>query len=78
MMVCAAGKLETVKVLRKHKARYDMFDNGGCSAIHWAVDSNNYKLIEWIGEDGGDLNLQDRGKGNWTPLIRCGELRGCC
>lgn len=76
MMVCAAGKLETVKVLRKHKARYDMFDNGGCSPIHWAVDSNNYKLIEWIGEDGGDLNLQDRGKGNWTPLIRCACLHG--
>nr|KAG5696751.1 hypothetical protein BaRGS_013560 [Batillaria attramentaria] len=76
MMVCAAGKLEPVKVLRKHGARYDLFDNGGCAPIHWAVDGNNVKLIEWMAEDGADLNLTDKGHGRWTPLIRCANLHG--
>lgn len=73
MIVCAAGKLESVKALRKYNASYNIFDNGGCSAVHWAVDSQNIKLIEWMGHDGADLNLQDKSQGNWTPLIRCGE-----
>lgn len=76
MMVCAAGKLDPVQVLRKYKASYDLFDNGGCAPVHWAVDGNNVKLIDWMAEDGANMNLKDKGQGHWTPLIRCANLHG--
>ncbi|GAB1603885.1 hypothetical protein Ahia01_000669800, partial [Argonauta hians] len=56
-------------------ARYDIFDLGGSSAVHYAVDSANCELIEWLIKDGCDVNMRDRNI-RWTPLIRCASLHG--
>lgn len=73
MLACFAGQFDAVKLLRSHGARYDDYDRGGSTPIHWAVDGGNVRLIEWIVKDGADVNLRDHSHG-WTPLIRCG---GC-
>jgi ankyrin repeat protein len=72
MLACYAGQLECVKILRKYGAKYDDFDRGGSAPIHWAVDGGNVKLLDWMIEDGADVNLRDLNS-LWTPLIRCGK-----
>ena len=73
MVACTSKILGSVQALRKHNADYNLYDNGGCTAIHWAVDSCDVKMLEWMAEDGADFNIRDRGQGGWTPLIRCGK-----
>ncbi|XP_053407058.1 fibronectin type 3 and ankyrin repeat domains 1 protein-like isoform X2 [Mercenaria mercenaria] len=75
MLACFAGQLECVKILRKNGAKYDDFDRGGSAPIHWAVDGGNVKLLDWMIEDGADVNLRDMNSG-WTPLIRCASVTG--
>nr|XP_034329711.1 fibronectin type 3 and ankyrin repeat domains 1 protein isoform X1 [Crassostrea gigas] len=75
MLACFAGQFDAVKLLRSHGARYDDYDRGGSTPIHWAVDGGNVRLIEWIIKDGADVNLRDHSHG-WTPLIRCASVNG--
>ena len=76
MIASTAALLEAVQALRKHGADWYVYDKGGCSAVHWAVDSRNVKLLDWMGaKDGVNFNIQDRSHGGWTPLIRCCELK---
>ena len=75
MVACTADILDSVRILRQHNADYYIFDNGGCTAIHWAVDARSVKLLDWMAQDKADFNVKDRGHGGWTPLIRCGELK---
>lgn len=75
MLACFAGQFDAVKLLRSHGARYDDYDRGGSTPIHWAVDGGNVRLIEWIVKDGADVNLRDHSHG-WTPLIRCASVNG--
>ncbi|KAK6178034.1 hypothetical protein SNE40_012873 [Patella caerulea] len=75
MLACFAGKLEVVQLLRSHGARYTDFDKGGSTAVHWAVDGGNTKLLDWIVSDGGDINIKDNNSG-WTPLLRCASVGG--
>ena len=72
MLACFAGQFEAVKLLREHGAKYTDYDRGGSSPMHWAVDSGNCQLIDWMIKDGADVNIRDGGSG-WTPLIRCGK-----
>ena len=72
MLACFAGQLDCIKHLRKYGAKYDEFDKGGSSPIHWAVDGGSVKLLDWMIEDGADVNLKDS-KTGVTPLIRCGK-----
>lgn len=72
MLACFAGQFDAVKLLRANGAKYDDYDRGGSTPIHWAVDGGNTRLIEWIIKDGADVNLKDHSHG-WTPLIRCGK-----
>ncbi|KAH3789094.1 fibronectin type 3 and ankyrin repeat domains protein 1-like isoform X2 [Dreissena polymorpha] len=75
MLACYAGQLDVIKILRQNGARYTDFDRGGSAAIHWAVDGGHVKLLDWMIEDGADVDLQDLGSG-WTPLIRCASVSG--
>ncbi|XP_060595166.1 fibronectin type 3 and ankyrin repeat domains protein 1-like isoform X2 [Ruditapes philippinarum] len=75
MLACYAGQLECVKILRKYGAKYDDFDRGGSAPIHWAVDGGCVKLLDWMIEDGADVNLRDLNS-LWTPLIRCASVSG--
>jgi ankyrin repeat protein len=71
MLACFAGQLKVVKMLRQAGARYDDFDRGGSTPLHWAVDGGNTYLLEWMIEDGAQVNIPDHNCG-WTPLLRCG------
>ncbi|KAJ8317104.1 hypothetical protein KUTeg_005008 [Tegillarca granosa] len=75
MLACYAGQLDVVKKLREHGARYTDHDKGGTTPLHWAVDSGNAKLVDWMISDGADVNVQDH-QTKWTPLIRCASLAG--
>lgn len=75
MLTCFAGQIETAKLLREHGARYDDFDNGGSTAMHWGVDGGNANLIDWMIADGANSNICDKHSG-WTPLLRCASVSG--
>lgn len=72
MLACFAGQLDAVQILRENGALYDIRDRGGSTAMHWACDSGNSRLIDWMIKDGCDVNAKDRTAG-WTPLLRVGE-----
>ena len=78
MVACTANMVDSVQLLRKYNARYDIYDKGGCTAIHWAVDSRSVKLLDWMASDNADFNVRDRGNGGWSPLIRCGKGGESC
>lgn len=71
MLACFSGHLEVVKLLRSHGAEYTAKDKGGSCPIHWAVDGGDLELIEWIINDGADVNMKDY-HSQWTPLLRAG------
>ncbi|XP_046333005.1 fibronectin type 3 and ankyrin repeat domains protein 1-like isoform X1 [Haliotis rufescens] len=75
MLSCFTGQLEVVKLLRKYNAQYDDFDRGGSTALHWAADGGNVKLIDWMIHNGADVNMRDHHSG-WTPLLRCASVGG--
>ncbi|KAL5017563.1 hypothetical protein ScPMuIL_007152 [Solemya velum] len=75
MLACFAGKQEVVMRLREHGARYEDFDKGGSTPMHWAVDGGNTRLIEWMIKDGADVNMKDCNS-KWTPLLRCASVSG--
>jgi len=72
MLACFAGQKDTVKMLREHGARYEEYDRGGSTPMHWAVDSGNSQLLDWMIHNGADPNMRDKQSG-WTPLLRCGK-----
>lgn len=73
MHACIHGQLVAVKILVQNGALYEDFDLGGSAPLHYAVDSCNTDLIEWMVKDGADVNIQDK-NAHWTPLMRCGEF----
>ena len=74
MMACFSGKLNIVKELRYYGASYTSRDKAGSTPVHWAVDGGNTELIEWILDDGADVNITDT-TSRWSPLIRCGKFQ---
>jgi ankyrin repeat protein len=70
MLAAFAGKIEPCKELRYHGAQYNIRDKGGSTALHWALDSRNLELIEWMLDDGADISVTDFN--DWTPLLRVG------
>ncbi|XP_064602158.1 fibronectin type 3 and ankyrin repeat domains 1 protein-like [Liolophura sinensis] len=75
MLACFAGQLDSVKILRSNGANYEDFDRGGSAPLHWAVDGQNDKLVEWMIKDGAEVDIRDQNSG-WTPLLRCASVTG--
>jgi len=73
MMAAYGGQLGAIQVLRERGASFEHRDKGGSSALHWAVDGQNVELIEWMLENGADVNIRDT-VSHWTPLLRCGKI----
>ena len=73
MLAAYARQTKCVKELRYFGARYDFQDRGGSTALHWAMDGGNVELIDWMVEDGADINCTDYN--GWTPLLRIGTSR---
>jgi ankyrin repeat protein len=71
MVAALAGQVAAVKELRHHGASYDKKDKGGSTAVHWAVDSGNLELVDWMLDDGADIGIKD--DNGWTPLMRVGQ-----
>ena len=71
MLASYTGKLSSVKELRHHGATFDKQDKGGSTALHWAMDSGNVELIDWMLDNGGNIEATDYN--GWTPLLRVGE-----
>ena len=74
MLAAYAGKLGCVKELRHLGAQYNIQDRGGSTAFHWAMDSKNTELIDWMIDDGANMEATDFN--GWTPLLRVGESLG--
>ena len=74
MVAALAGQVAACKELRHHGASYSTADKGGSTPIHWAVDSGNLELVDWMLDDGADLSVKDNN--GWTPLLRVGQLIG--
>ena len=70
-MASFAGKLACVKELRHFGADYDKKDRGGSTSFHWAMDSKNTEMIDWMIDDGANMEVMDLN--GWTPLLRVGQ-----
>ena len=68
MLAAFSSRLNIVKELRHHGARYDLVDKGGSTAMHWAVDNKSVEVIKWMIKDGCAINSTDHA--GWTPLLR--------
>ncbi|KAB1271757.1 Fibronectin type 3 and ankyrin repeat domains protein 1 [Camelus dromedarius] len=75
MLACYAGHLDVVKYLRRHGASWDTRDLGGCTALHWAVDGGHCGVIEWMIQDGCEVDVVDACS-RWTPLMRVSAVSG--
>lgn len=73
MLAVFYGKLNFVKELRMNNASYDLVDKSGMTVVHYAVDGGNVETLEWILNDGADVNKKDSMDG-WTPLLRAASV----
>ena len=78
MLASFAGKLDSVKELTYFGAKFDLRDKGGSTALHWAMDSGNTELIEYILDLRKDkidrnINIDCTDTNGWTPLLRVGK-----
>jgi len=70
MLAAYAGNMSAVRELRRLGASYELRDNSGSTALHWASLSKNPNVVDWMAGDGADVgatNLLGR-----TPLIVLG------
>jgi len=68
MVAAYSGNLQAVKTLRLFDASYDLYDSSHLSAVHWAVDSANMDLMEYMLADGANIESCD--SQGWTPIHR--------
>jgi len=68
MLAAFSGQLDVVKELCYHGANKHLTDKGGSTVLHWATDSGNRQLVEWLLDNGADLNAADMN--GWTPLLK--------
>ena len=73
MLAAFYGKLQMVKILRQYEASYELRDNSGMTALHYAVDGGNCETIEYMIADGARIDDVDTING-WTPLLRAASL----
>ena len=53
------GKLKSVQYLIQNKTDKDKQDTDGRTALHYAVKTNNYLLVEFLVEIGANINIKD-------------------
>ncbi|KAH0623660.1 hypothetical protein JD844_006669 [Phrynosoma platyrhinos] len=75
MIACFAGRLDIAQYLRSKGASWLARDLGGCTAMHWAADGGHIDVIEWMIQDGCEVDPKDTGL-EWTPLMRLCALTG--
>jgi uncharacterized protein len=62
--------IEAVRVLLGLGADVDAVDDNGETAMHGAAYQSRYKLVEFLAEQGADINIWNRkNKAGWTPLM---------
>lgn len=74
MLAAFGGKLSCVKELRHYGASYAVQDRGGSTAFHWAMDSKNTEMVDWMIDDGANMEATDYN--GWTPLLRVAAVGG--
>ncbi|KAF5899556.1 fibronectin type 3 and ankyrin repeat domains protein 1, partial [Clarias magur] len=75
MLACFAGHLDIVKHLRVFGATWQSQDMNGCTALHWAVDGAHVPVIDFLIEDGCEVDAHDT-VSEWTPLMRVSAISG--
>lgn len=75
MMAAFYGKVLLCKILRKHGANYDLKDNTGKKAIHYAVDGGDAETVRYLLDTGANANDIEEASG-WSPLLRVACLNG--
>uniref|UniRef100_A0A7M4ERL8 Fibronectin type III and ankyrin repeat domains 1 n=1 Tax=Crocodylus porosus TaxID=8502 RepID=A0A7M4ERL8_CROPO len=75
MLACFAGHLNIIKFLKAQGASWEARDLGGCTALHWAVDGGHCEVVEWMINDGCQVDTKDTCL-EWTPLMRVSAVTG--
>jgi len=75
MLACFIGSKEIARKLRDAGLQWSTTDKNGCTSLHYAVDSCNKRLIEWMIAEGAPLEAKDTVSG-WTPLLRVAATSG--
>lgn len=75
MMAAFYGKVLLCKILRKHGTNYDLKDNNGKKAIHYAVDGGSEETVRYLLDTGANANDIEEASG-WSPLLRVACLNG--
>lgn len=64
-----AGDERIVKLLLKHGAKLDVLDQDGKAPVHWATRHNQKKVLEFLIDNGADVNLQTT-EGGYDTITR--------
>jgi len=75
MLACFIGSKEIAKLLRNSGLHWSTTDKNGCTSLHYAVDSCNKKLVQWVIQEGAPIEARDNVSG-WTPLLRVAATSG--
>ena len=65
---CQEGHIDVAKLLVRHGANVNFFDEHGFSPLHQSVGENHPGLASFLLESGADVNAQVRADGNCTAL----------
>jgi len=75
MHACFTGNQEIATKLRLAGMSWNDHDKSGSTALHYAVDSCDRLFVQWVIEDGANIEAKDTTSG-WTPLLRCAATTG--
>lgn len=75
MRACASMYINSEELLtlfHQYRAKLDLQNNDGYSALHIAVQNDNIRIAEKLIEFGANINLQTKEEGD-TPLMLCAK-----
>ena len=71
MLACFGGHLKVALQLHEQGASLDTKDNGGSCCLHWAVDGGKPGCVQWLLDNGIEVNRKILVRGN--KVGRAGE-----
>mmetsp|Transcript_701 Transcript_701/g.1467 ORF Transcript_701/g.1467 Transcript_701/m.1467 type:complete len:578 (+) Transcript_701:127-1860(+) len=67
MWAAWSGSLDTVKLMVRYRAKWDLCNRNGCTVAHWAASGGNLEVCKYLGEVVG-VNFFVPNYGGNTPL----------
>ena len=56
MLACFGGHLNIAQQLHEQGVLLDTKDNSGSGCLHWAVDGNKPDCVQWLLDNGSQVN----------------------